>query len=400
MAILVDPPAWPAHGRLWSHLVSDVSLAELHAFAARSGVPRRGFERDHYDVPAELYDALVAAGALPVSSRDIIRVLTASGLRKRKGVAMARRAPGRSLLRPQRLRRGDLVAVPALAGVVPPDRLAMGVARLEAWGLRVRVGAHALDHHPSLDHLAGSDEHRASDFAQAWMDPDVKGVIVARGGYGSQRLLDGLDWRRLAEADPKVLVGFSDMTALHQAIASRLGLVTVHGPMVSALGDATDASADWLRRLLMEPETVTDLLAGQSPLALVPGVAEGVLSGGNLALLAAEVGAQFNRPSDGAIVVLEDVDEPPFRLDRLLTQLLRSRWFEGVRAIVCGAFTDCGDPALVQAVLADRLAPLDVPIVTGVDIGHTTTSLSFPLGVTATLDAGAGTLMLAEPALA
>ncbi|MEJ7690308.1 MAG: DUF4031 domain-containing protein [Nocardioidaceae bacterium] len=119
MAILIDSPAWPAHGRLWSHLVSDGSFAELHAFAAANGVPRRGFERDHYDVPADLYDALVTAGAQPVSSRDIVARLSRAGLRRRKADAMARREAGAILLRPHRLERGDLVAVPATSGVVP-----------------------------------------------------------------------------------------------------------------------------------------------------------------------------------------------------------------------------------------------------------------------------------------
>src|SRR5262245_2088473 len=139
LAILIDPPSWSAHGRLWSHLISDASLEELHEFAAAQGVPRRGFERDHYDVPAEMYQALVAAGALPVSAREVVRLLDRSGLRRRKADAMARRAVGNELLRPARLAPGDLVAVCATAGVVPPERFEVGVRRLESWGLRVRV---------------------------------------------------------------------------------------------------------------------------------------------------------------------------------------------------------------------------------------------------------------------
>src|SRR6188768_2991645 len=120
MAILVDPPAWPAHGRVWAHLVSDDSYDELHAFAAAHGIPRRGFERDHYDVPEEAYPDLVSAGAVPVSSRVLLEHLARAGLRRRKATAMARRAPGNPLLRPPRLEAGDLVAVTALAGPIPP----------------------------------------------------------------------------------------------------------------------------------------------------------------------------------------------------------------------------------------------------------------------------------------
>jgi muramoyltetrapeptide carboxypeptidase len=385
---------------LWSHLVSDTSLAELHTFAAAHGVPRRGFERDHYDVPAQMYDALVAAGAVPVSSREVIGHLTRSGLRKRKATAMSGKTPGRELLRPPRLRPGDLVAISAVAGVVAEDRLAAGVARLEGWGLRVRVAAHVLDRDPTLTYLAGTDADRAADFTDAWHNPEVRGIIVARGGYGTQRVIELLDWRRLAEADPTVVVGFSDATALHQGVATRLGLVSVHGHVATSLGAADDASAEGLRRLLMEPDGVHDLLSGQQTEVLVPGVADGILVGGNLAVLAADVGTASSRPARGGVVILEEVNEEPYRIDRLLTQLARSGWFEGVRAVVCGSFRDCGDPAQVSEVLRRRFVPLGVPTVAGVDLGHTPSTISVPLGVRAALDASAGTLTLARPALA
>lgn len=393
MAILIDPPDWPAHGRWWSHLASDVSFTELHEFAARHAVPRRGFERDHYDVPAEMYAALVSAGAIPVSAREVVRRLHRSGLRRRKSVAPAGRPPGRVLLRPPALQVGDLVRVAATSGVVPSQSLARGQALLESWGLRVRRGAHVLAAHPTLDHLAGPDEDRAADFTDAWLDPDAAAVMVARGGFGSQRILDLLDWRRLAEAAPKLFIGFSDVTALHQAIAARLGLVTLHGHVVTSLGSAEPASAEFLRRLAMEPESIVELLAGCS-VTVVPGQATGVLTGGNLSLLAAEVGTRFSRSGRGGIVVLEDAGEPAYRVDRLLTQLLRAGWFDGVAGLVIGSFTDCGPPEEVEAVLHARLVPLGVPMVAGFDVGHTPTMVSVPFGVRAALDADRGTLIV------
>jgi muramoyltetrapeptide carboxypeptidase len=392
--ILIDPPLWPAHGRLWSHLVSDSSLAELHEFAERHGLPRRGFERDHYDAPGELYESLQAAGATAVTSRELVRRLQASGLRRRKSGAMGRRAPGRELLRPAPLRAGDLVAVPAMAGVVPPERLAEGRARLESWGLRVRLGDHVLDRHGRVSYLAGTDADRAADFAAAWMDPEVRAVMPARGGYGTQRVLDLLDWRRLAEAAPKHLIGFSDVTALHQAVASRLGLASVHSHVVTSLGRASSESADSLRRLLMEPDTVRELFEDRAVEVVVPGRARGVLVGGNLAMLASEVGTPLSRPARGGIVLLEDIDEAPYRIDRLLTQLLRSGWFEGVRGIVAGEFTDCGPRDEVEFVLEERLAPLGVAMVKRLDVGHTPTTASIPLGLAATLDTDRRTLTL------
>ncbi len=399
MAVLIDPPAWPAHGRLWSHLVSDSSFAELHEFAAANKVPRRGFERDHYDVPADLYDALVTAGATPVSSRDIVHRLSRAGLRRRKAHAMARREPGAVLLRPRRLQRGDLVAVPATSGVVPAPGLRVGVERLESWGLRVRLDDHVLDRDSRLSYLAAGDDVRAAAFTGAWLDPEASAVIVARGGYGSQRVVDLLDWRRLAEAEPKVLVGFSDATALHQAVAARLGLATVHSHSVTSLGAATTQSAEALRRLLMEPDTVTDLLADRASETVVAGISRGVLVGGNLALLASDVGTPFSRSAAGGIVLLEDTGEAAYRVDRLLTQLLRAGWFAGAKGLVLGAFTGCDDPVELDVVLEDRLAPLGLPMVRHVDVGHTSSSAPMPLGVEAVLDADAGSLVLTRPAL-
>lgn len=399
MTILIDPPAWPAHGRLWSHLVSDSTLDELHAFAAEHGIPRRSFERDHYDVPADAYHRLVAGGAVPVASREIVRRLSEAGLRRRKATTMARRAVGNPLLRPPRLTPGDVVAVVATSGVVPQDRLRIGIERLESWGLSVRAAPNVLNMHPEIGYLASTDEDRAKDFSEAWLDPGVSAVWAARGGYGAQRVVDLLDWRRLAEADPKVLVGFSDITALHQAVAARLGLVTVHGHVVTSLAAATEESAKELRRQVMDPESVVDLFAGQVVTPVVGGVATGILIGGNLAVLAADVGTPFSRPAGGGIAVIEDVGEEPYRVDRLLTQLVRAGWFSGVAGVVLGSFTDCGDEVELETVLEHRLRPLGVPLVRGFDFGHSPSSATVPLGVEATLDADAGTLVPTTPAL-
>lgn len=271
--------------------------------------------------------------------------------------------------------------------------------QLEEWGLRVRLGEHALDRDLRLSYLAGSDHARAADFTDAWLDPEVSMVMIARGGYGSQRVVDLVDWSRLAEAEPKVLVGFSDVTSLHQAVAARLGVATIHSHVVTSLGGATPASAEMLRRQLIEPESVTDLLSQLCPETVVPGSADGVLTGGNLALLAADLGTPFAGSARGGIVLLEDVGEDTYQVDRILTQLLRAGWFDGVAGIVIGAFTECNDPVELDFVMAARLAPLGVPMVRHVDIGHTDSTGTMPLGVRATLDADAGTLMLADPAL-
>lgn len=392
MTLLIDPPTWPARGRLWSHLVSDESAEELHAFAAAAGIPPQAFERDHYDVPEQYYDDLVAAGAVPVGSRDVVTALDAAGLRLRKGEALVPRRPGRPLLRPPRLRPGDRVTVVAPSGVVAADRLEAGVAVLRSWGLCVEVGLHVLGRHRRLDHLAGSDAERARDLVDAWTDQSTRAVIVARGGSGAHRLLDTLDWAALAAARPKLLVGFSDVTALHEAFAQRLGLVTVHGPAVTSLGAAPQAEQDWLRALLMEPAP----LSWDGHDVLVDGSAEGVLVGGNMAVIAAGLGTAFSRPATGGVAVLEEVGEEPYRLDRLLSHLRRAGWFDGVRGVALGHLTACGDPEQVRAVLSERLGDLGVPVLAGLDFGHETPNLALPLGVRARLDTATRTLTLLE----
>lgn len=393
MTLLIDPPGSEGHGRLWSHLASDRSYDELHRFAAELGIPRRGFDRDHYDVPAERYEQVVAAGAVPVSSRELVRRLHEMGLRRRKSEVLGPRRPGRPLLRPRRLVPGDTVAVVAPAGPAPVDRLDAGLAVLRGWGLEVRELPHVRGRDEELDYLAAPDAVRAAELTAAWTAPDVAAVFCARGGYGVQRMVDLLDWPVLAEAGPKVLVGFSDVTALHQAFASRLGVVTLHGPVVTSLGAGDDASRDHLRWMLFDPESVHDLTP-MSGRVRVGGVADGVLVGGNLALLAAEVGTPTARPAARGIAVLEDVGEDPYRLDRLLTQLLRSGWFDDVRGVAVGRLTGCGSDEASRRVVKDRLAPLGVPLVTDLPFGHADHNLTLPLGVPARLDGDAGTLTL------
>jgi muramoyltetrapeptide carboxypeptidase len=373
MTLLIDPPNAAGHGRIWSHLASDTSYDELHAFAATLGVPSRGFDRDHYDIPAERYDAVVAAGAVPVSSRELVGRLTAAGLRRRKGPALGPRPPGAVLAKAHRLRPGDVVAVVSPAGPAPSDRLDAGIAVLEGWGLRVRHNPAPA--HPTLDYLAAADEARAAQLMTAWCDREVRAVFCARGGYGVHRMVDLLDFSALAAAGPKLLVGFSDITALHMAFGLRLGLATIHGPVLTSL--ANDPAP--LHAALFDPAPHS-LPVGR---VVVPGTASGVLVGGNLSLLAAGVGTPDAGLAAGGIAVIEDVAEPLHRIDRMITQLMRAGWFDGARGVVLGDFDGSESPAKM---IADRVADLGVPVVADAPVGHGSTNLPFGYGVRATLD--------------
>ncbi|GGR37132.1 S66 peptidase family protein [Streptomyces griseomycini] len=303
------------------------------------------------------------------------------------------------LRRPARLAPGARVAVVAPSGPVPEERLRAGLDVLRGWGLDPVVAPHVLDRHGEFGYLAGADADRAADLQSAWCDPAVDAVVCARGGYGVQRMVDLLDWTAMRAAGPKVFVGFSDITALHEAFAVRLGLVTLHGPMAAGVDFVKNARAqDHLRATLFAPETVRAIRSGGT--ALVPGRARGVTLGGCLSLLAADLGTPHARPSArGGLLCLEDVGEETYRLDRYLTQLLRAGWLDGVAGLLLGSWAQCEPYDGVRALLADRLGGLGVPVAEQFGFGHCDDALTVPFGVAAELDADAGTLTLDEPAL-
>ncbi|MFE3547369.1 LD-carboxypeptidase [Streptomyces kronopolitis] len=306
---------------------------------------------------------------------------------------------GVPLLRPPRLRPGDRVAVVAPSGPLSPERLDRGLDVLRGWDLDPVPAPHVRGTHATLRYLAATDEERARDLQAAWCDPSVKAVFAARGGYGAQRMVDLLDWDAVRAAAPKPLVGFSDVTVLHEAFAVRAGVSTLHGPAVAGEVFLKDeATRAHLRRTLFAPETVRTL-AAPSARALVPGRAHGVTLGGCLTMLATEVGAPRARPgAAGGLLLLEDVGEPPYRVDRALTQLLRAGWLEGVAGIALGSWARCGPYERVREVLMDRLGGLGVPVAEECGFGHGDSALTVPLGVPAVLDATAGTLVLDVPA--
>ncbi|MEV0679287.1 LD-carboxypeptidase [Actinosynnema sp. NPDC050436] len=277
---------------------------------------------------------------------------------------------------PRPLRAGDRVTVVSPAGPVPAGLLHAGVAWLTTWGLDVRIAPHALDVHPELPHLAGTDADRAADLAGAWHDPDVAAVLCARGGYGSRRIVDLVDWEAATRA-PKVFLGSSDATVLHEPLW-RAGVASWFGPMIASEAFVHDPTArDRLRHALFGGSTA------YRGTTVVGGRARGTAVGGTLSLLRTP-------PPDGSVVWLEDVGERPYRLDRLLTDLLREGWFDRVAGIVLGSWTGCGPPEAVDAVLRDRLGGLGVPVLGSVAFGHCAGQHTVPLGVSVELDADAG----------
>jgi len=305
----------------------------------------------------------------------------------------------RELVRPYRLAPGARVAVVAPSGPVPEERLQAGLDVLRGWDLDPVVAPHVLDRHGELGYLAGTDADRAADLQQAWCDPSVAAVLCARGGYGAQRVVDLLDWEAMRAAGPKVLVGFSDVTVLHQAFANRLGLVTLYGPAAAGVDFIKDPrTQDHLRATLFAPETVRSIASRGT--AMVPGRARGVTVGGCLSLLATDLGTPHaHAGARGGLLLIEDVGERAYRIDRMLTQLLRGGWLDGVAGYVLGSWAQCGPYEEVRAVLVDRLGGLGVPVAEEFGFGHCAGALTVPFGVPAELDADAGVLTFDEPAL-
>ncbi|MFD7924118.1 LD-carboxypeptidase [Streptomyces sp. NPDC059740] len=300
----------------------------------------------------------------------------------------------RPLLRPPRLRPGDRVAVVAPSGPVVPERLDAGLDILRGWDLDPVPLPHVRAVHPALPHLAGTDQQRAADLQQALCEPGFRAVFTARGGYGAQRTVDLVDWAAVAAAAPRHLIGFSDVTVVHDALARHARVVSLYGPALAGEVFLKDEpTREHLRRLLFD-ETAASCPAAPGARTLVSGRATGVALGGCLTMLATNLATPHARPgARGGILLLEDVAEAPYAVDRSLTHLLRSGWLDGVAGVVLGSWRDCGPGyAALRPVLLERLAPLGVPVVEEFGFGHGSTALTVPLGVRAELDADARTL--------
>ncbi len=307
----------------------------------------------------------------------------------------------RQALRPHMLREGDVVALVAPAGPLTSDeelRRAENVVRSLGLEPRIMPGA-AL----RLGYLAGTDEQRSADFNDALRDPQVRGIFALRGGYGTMRILDRVDYDAIRR-DPKVILGYSDLTALLNAITQRTGVITFHGP-VAALSDFTENEVAWLRAAVMSAEPLGALHVPNAGV-LRAGTAQGRIAGGNLSLITALLGTPHEIDVSDALLVIEEVDEAPYRIDRMLTQLRLNGAFTRVAGIIAGGFTNCDVSddhryagLRLADVVTDRLSDLGVPVLLDLPIGHIDEQWTLPLGATAMLDAGARTLTITESAV-
>lgn len=283
---------------------------------------------------------------------------------------------------PPAVRPGDRLWIVAPASPFDVERFERGVARLRERyevvfdeSIRSRAGF-----------LAGDDARRRSELAAALADDATRAIVAVRGGYGAMRLLSSLEPAAIARA-PKWLAGFSDVTALH-ALWARAGLQSMHGAMVAKLADASEGDFEAWCRCLEGTE-----LADVRGTVLTRGSARGRLAGGNLAVFSALLGTPHLPPIDGAVLLLEDVGERPYRVDRMLTSMREAGVFERVRAVIVGELLDCepgADGTTVSDVIAERLGGLGMPVMTGAPIGHGSLNQPVRLGAIVTVDGDAG----------
>lgn len=316
-----------------------------------------------------------------------------------------------TLLKPERLCHGDTIGIIAPASA-PPDPKAVdrAVAAVERFGFKPKLAKNA---RARLGFLAGTDRERATDLMTMFTDKKVKAIICLRGGYGTSRILDRLDYAAIRR-NPKILSGYSDITSLHGALIKKSGLVCIHAPMLN--GELADPKTpkftrDSFFRTVMEAKpsgSICQGYGGDTISVLRSGVAEGRLIGGNLSLVSTSLGTPFAPSFKGKILFLEDVGEKPYRLDRMLTHLLNAGVFSQVAGVAVGVNEDCHDPDAKPGgeyrqsstdVLKERLSLLRVPVVTGLPFGHGELNATIPVGVRARLDGKRGDLIITESAV-
>ncbi len=316
-----------------------------------------------------------------------------------------------SIIKLPRLKAGDLVGLIAPSGVVDDAVIEKSVKNLESFGMRVKVSANI---RAVRGGYAGTVEQRAQDFHAMFLDQDVKAIWAARGGSGCIQLLPKIDFSLLRK-HPKILIGYSDVTALLLAIYQRAGLITFHGPVASST--FSDYSMAELSAALMEPQSrrvismPADNNAENNQRALLEpqflrrtmreGVATGRLLGGNLSMLSALIGTPYGVDFSGSLLFLEEISEAPYRVDRMLTQLSQSGGLKNVAGAMLGVFQKCsapeGEASLTLAeVVDDHFATLAVPSVYGYSFGHIAQQFTIPVGLRARLDTANASLTLLE----
>ena len=317
-------------------------------------------------------------------------------------VLLSSGATARPKAKLRRLRPGDKIGLIAPASAVSPRQIEVALHNMRGMGLDPQLGQHVREVH---GYLAGTDAQRAADINAMFADPEISAVFAISGGWGCARLLPLLDWDLIRD-NPKLLIGYSDITALHCAFAARAGFPTIHAPNAANRWDVASWNSFWwmtfagLAPLLGGPSE--EAQAGRAARTVSAGRAKGRLLGGNLTVISTLMGTPWMPDMKGAILFLEDVSEAPYRIDRMLQQLSLAGVLDGLDGIIFGQCTRCDSPGAeglgfqLDEILDHHLAPLEIPSFSGANIGHVGNQLSLPVGAEIELDADARTIRIAR----
>lgn len=305
------------------------------------------------------------------------------------------------MIRPKALERGDVIGLVAPASPFSREAMHQGMEALESMGFSLRYDESIFE---GGAFLAGDDERRAGELMAMFADAGIDGIFSVRGGYGSARILDRLD-ADVIRKNPKVLVGYSDITALLNYLLQKAGVIAFHGPLVTEMGRMDGPTSDAMLRAVTSTEPLGAIRI-PGPGRIRGGAAEGPLVGGSLTLIANSLGTPYELDTSGKILLLEEIGERPYRVDRLLTHLRMAGIFDDAAGVVLGEFVDCTEPdseggnhgVPVEEILGDVLDRFDGPVLAGLPVGHGRTNITLPLGVHVRLDADNGTLEFLEPA--
>jgi len=294
------------------------------------------------------------------------------------------------IIKPSRLVSGDTIGIIAPSSPFDKQKFHDGLVVIEEMGFSVFFPDNIFE---QKGYLAGSDINRANTLNSMFADPDIKGIICARGGYGALRILSLIDYNNIV-SNPKILIGCSDITVLLNTLYAKCGLVTLHGPMIESLSNASDKTRQSLQNILLDDQTF--FLQPKNNVVIHPGKASGIMAGGNLTTLSHMVGTPFEPDFSGQILLLEDIGEAPYRIDRMLMQMKLAGCFERISGIVLGTFKGCGEPDLVYRIFDEMFSKESFPILAGFDVGHDEPNMTIPFGINASIDTASGMLRLNE----
>ena len=294
-------------------------------------------------------------------------------------------------LKPGRLERGHMVGIIAPAGPVTQSDLQPGIDLLERSGHKVISAPHL---YQKRYYMAGDDDMRLKDLHSMFRNDKIKVIFCARGGYGTLRLLDRINFG-LIRRNPKIVVGYSDITALLLAIYKKTGLITFHGPVVKDLTKNRNRNIGSFFDLV-STDRLLKLDLARGGITLRPGKARGILLGGNLSLICHLIGTPFMPSLKRSILFIEERGEPLYRVDRMLTHLRVSGLFDDLAGLIAGRFEDCGDISSINSLLVNSVSHLNIPVVSGLPVGHGMENLSLPIGLQAAFDTEQMTLSLME----